>query len=214
MYKRQQHTHQSAALQHRKAADTVSGEFQSRLVDIISCLNSDGRAGHEVSGLICIVTACLLYTSGGCKGILPLSIVRKKGGMIGYYSTSGYIRLSDLHELTVSGILTVAEETVAAIQECGQYLIFPEEYVINTDTVYIREDFKQIKFTYIPDRYSVSGRKKFSAFLEQLKDMTTENGRMYLDMLSQLSDTENLSLMKMKAFISRLKREAGIYGIS
>lgn len=80
--------------------------------------------------------------------------------MIGYYSTSGYIRLSDLHELTVSGILTVAEETVAAIQECGQYLIFPEEYVINTDTVYIREDFKQIKFTYIPDRYSVSGQKK------------------------------------------------------
>ena len=86
--------------------------------------------------------------------------------------------------------------------------------MINTDTVYIREDFKQIKFTYIPDRYSVSGRKKFSAFLEQLKDMTTENGRMYLDMLCQLSDTENLSLMKMKAFISRLKREAGIYGIS
>ena len=155
-----------------------------------------------------------VLTGGGCKGILPLSIVRKKGGMIGYYSTSGYIRLSDLHELTVSGILTVAEETVAAIQECGQYLIFPEEYVINTDTVYIREDFKQIKFTYIPDRYSVSGRKKLSAFLEQLKDMTTENGRMYLDMLSQLSDTENLSLMKMKAFISRLKREAGIYGIS
>ena len=44
--------------------------------------------------------------------------------MIGYYSTSGYIRLSDLHELTVSGILTVAEETVAAIQDAASISSF------------------------------------------------------------------------------------------
>ena len=85
--------------------------------------------------------------------------------------------------------------------------------MINADTVYIRDDFKEIKFTYIPDRYSVNGRKKFSAFLEQLKQITTENGCLYLDMLSQMSDTENLSLQKMKSFIIRLRREAGISGI-
>ncbi len=152
-------------------------------------------------------------TGGGYKGILPLSIVRKNGVIVGYYATAGYKRLSDFNELTVSGILTVAEETVRAIEECGRYFIFPEEYVINADTVYIRDDFKEIKFTYIPDRYSVNGRKKFSAFLEQLKQITTENGCLYLDMLSQMSDTENLSLQKMKSFIIRLRREAGISGI-
>ena len=103
--------------------------------------------------------------------------------------------------------MTVVEKTISAMEECNQYLIFPEEFIMDMNTVYIKEDFENIKFTYVPDKNRIGAKKKLATFINDLKRSTTENGRLYLDMLVQMFDTENLSVMRIKAFICQLKRE-------
>ena len=93
------------------------------------------------------------------------------------------------------------------MEECNQYLIFPEEFIMDMNTVYIKEDFENIKFTYVPDKNKTGAKKKLATFINDLKRSTTENGRLYLDMLVQMFDTENLSVMKNKSvYLSTQKR--------
>lgn len=151
-----------------------------------------------------------LLVEGVCRGIFPISIVKNTDGISGFYTTAGYKRLSECKKLTAEKVLTVVEKTIAAMEECNQYLIFPEEFVISLDTVYIKEDFEKVKFTYVPDKSKLGAGKKLFLFLGELKIITTENGCLYLDMLRELFDTENLNVLKANLLITQLKREVNL----
>jgi hypothetical protein len=155
-----------------------------------------------------------VLTKGVCKAIFPVSIVKSGKSITGYYVTSGYKRLSDCKELTAEQVLTVVHETVTALEECNKYLIFPEEFLITLDTTYIKENFDNIKFTYIPDENKRGATKKISSFIKSLKSVSTENGKLYLDMLDEIFLTENLNTLKVKALISQLKREVNLCNVT
>lgn len=151
-----------------------------------------------------------VLTGGVCKGIFPISIIKNADQVTGFYVTSGYKRLSECDGLSAEKILTIMEKTVSAMEECNEYLIFPEEFVITLDTAYIKENFEKVKFTYIPDKNGTGASKKLMCFAKELKSITTESGKLYLDMLSQLFATENLSILKVKALIAQLIREVNL----
>lgn len=142
-----------------------------------------------------------------CKSIFPISIIKERDNISGYYDTSGFRKLSSFQELSAENTLTVLELLANAMEECKDYLIFPEEYILNLDTVYIDRYFSTVKFTYIPDARKVSVKKKILYFICELKKIASENGRMYLEILYQLFDTDNIYALKIKLFISELKRE-------
>lgn len=148
-----------------------------------------------------------LLTGEVCNAIFPISIMHKGSITTGYYKTSGYRRLSLCDNLTAESVLNIAVRIIEAMEECCQYLIFPEEYVINSNTVYLDERYSKIKFTYIPDIDKLSFAKKFEGILMEMKALTTEEGSLYLDMLIELSGVENLSFLKLKALITRLLRQ-------
>ena len=75
-----------------------------------------------------------LLTEGICKGIFPISIIKNQEGITGFYYTSGYKRISDCGLLGADKILTVVEKTISAMEECNQYLIFPEEFIMDMNT--------------------------------------------------------------------------------
>ena len=154
-----------------------------------------------------------VLTGGVCRGILPISIIKNGSEITGFYSTAGYRRIADCNGLEADKILTVVEKTISTMEECNQYLIFPEEFVLDINTVYIKENFEDIKFTYVPDRNKIKAEKKLANFIKDLKSLTTDNGKLYLDMLGQMVETENLSIIKIKAFVLQLKREVNLCGI-
>lgn len=149
-----------------------------------------------------------LLTDGVCKGIFPISIIRTKEGITGVYSTSGYIRLCDCGQIGAGRILTVIEKTVMAMEECSRYMIFPDEFLIDMNTVYVKKNYDNIKFTYIPDKNNVGAAKKLFRFADELKALTTDNGRLYLEMFKDMMSTENINALKVRGFISLLKKEA------
>ncbi len=149
-----------------------------------------------------------LLTEGICKGIFPISLIRTREGITGVYSTSGYIRISDCTQLGAGKILTIIEKTVMAMEECSRYMIFPEEFLIDTNTVYVKKDYDDIKFTYVPDKNNVGAAKKLFRFADELKRLATDNGRLYLDMLKDMMSAENIDPMRVRGFVSVLRKEA------
>ena len=155
-----------------------------------------------------------ILTENICKTIFPVSILYKDDSVTGYYNTSGYKRLSSCNQLTAVCLLEIIEKIIIAIEECCQYLIFPEEYVINTNTIYVDERYKNIKITYIADKNYENVKNKFHRLLNSMKELTTEDGRTYLDMLMEISSVENVSYRKLRLLVSNLSQEAKKYCLS
>ena len=151
---------------------------------------------------------------GGCKGIFPVSITEDEEGIKGYYKTMGFRKLSSFEEVSAADVLTLLEKTMEAVEECGQYLIFPEEFVISTDTAYVDGRFKEVKFTYLPSTRGKGWNTKLIAFIEELKQITTDNGKLYLDMVRELFSIESLSRTKIKAALLKLRHEIKVCSIT
>ena len=150
---------------------------------------------------------------GGCKGIFPVSIVEDEDGIKGFYKTFGYKKISCLGEVGAAGILKLLEKTMDAVEEYGQYLIFPEEFVINTETAYVDSRFEKVRFTYMPSIRQDSLETKMLDYIEELKSITTENGRLYLNMAAELFSTEDISNKKIKAVLLKLRQEINLCNI-
>ena len=110
-------------------------------------------------------------------------------------------------------ILDITEKTLECVELCKDFLLFPDEYVLSADTIYISEDTGQAGLIYIPAEKNCSAEKVVSLFIYSLKKITTENGSTYLDTIGKLIECGNLKYHRVIAFIEELKREVKLYEI-
>lgn len=150
---------------------------------------------------------------GRCRAIMPLNMVGEGSAAFGIYNTSGYRRISSGDIFTAWEVIQIAEKTLECIEICRDYLIFPDEYVLSADTVYVSPDLKEIKLVYIPDDRTCGENTVVSAFVYSLKKYTTDNGRTYLDTLGKLLESQNLKYSRVIGFAEELKREIRLYEI-
>ena len=151
--------------------------------------------------------------AGSCDAFFPMSIIRDKKNTRGIFDTSGFHKLADLEGLSASQVLSLAEDVLLLIEKCEDYLFFPEEYILSAETVYINEESKKLKLIYIPNERKASFFKSLAYFFHQMKSVTTENGRVYLDTLSALLSSGNLRTERVIGFIEKLKQEIYLCGI-
>lgn len=151
--------------------------------------------------------------SGSCRGVLPLGIIDAVGEEIVLYRTEGFTRLSSLMDVKAVDILTIVERVLECVEICRDCLIFPGEYVLSPDTIYVTKDFKEARIAYIPTEHYVSEEGAISSLIYAMKRLTTENGRTYLDTLGTLLECTNLKLGRIIGFIEELKEEIRLCGI-
>ena len=144
-----------------------------------------------------------ILKEGMCSSIFSISIIRQDSAITGYCNTSGYRRLGTYSELTAKALFIALEKIFEAIQQCTQFLIFPEEMVLNIDNIYIDERFSRVKFVYRQD-YKCKYEKKLKILLAELNNITTEEGRLYLDIFRKEVLGRNLSYLKTKYVISQI----------
>lgn len=151
--------------------------------------------------------------SGSCSGVLPFGIIDAVSEETGFYNTEGFTRLSDSPELKAGDILTAAERILECVEICKDALIFPGEYILSPDTVYVTPDLRQARIAYIPVERYVSEEGALSSLIYTMKELTTENGRTYLETLGAMLECSNLRLRKVIGFIEELKEEIKVCGI-
>lgn len=151
--------------------------------------------------------------SGCCEAILPMSMIHNGESKIGIYNTDGYKQLSSMENINASEILLLAKKVLIMRDICSDYLFFPEEYILSTETVYLSEDNDNVKLTYIPICDRISGDKSMIYFLRQLMRHTTENGQQYLETLLRFFLCENMREEQTIGFIEKLRYEIYTCGI-
>lgn len=173
-----------------------------------------------------------LLLSGGCPAIFPLSTVGSSQGIRGIYDTRGYKSLSAMRNLDASEILYKLEKILRLVEECEDYLFLADEYILSVDTVYFSEETDRARLLYIPCKRvgeassessqqllhtEAPGRRTNIAManiVNQMKALTGENGRTYLDTLLRLFLCENLCTERILAFVEKLRYEIYTCGIS
>ena len=144
---------------------------------------------------------------GKCNSIFPLTILYRDEGITGYYETSGYMRISELKNLTAKTSLILAEKIIMVIEECYQYLFFPEEYVININTIYVDFDYNIVRLVYIPDYRKENLVSKYIEILRCLKIATIDSEQKYLEMLIDKVSTGSISINKTRLLIYKIMQE-------
>ena len=130
-----------------------------------------------------------ILLQGGCSMILPFSLVQGKDFCFGVYHTEGYLPLRLVEKLNAAQVLTLAEKILRLIDTCRDHLLFPEEYVLNSDTLYVCRDFSEVKLLYRPageKNRTRSDLRDLQELLQELKPITTGNGRHFLRLLQEM----------------------------
>ncbi len=151
--------------------------------------------------------------SGNCRRILPASLMnyRKKGKPVFVYNKEGYKVLSSYREMAVAETLGTLEEILDMIKDCKNFFLVTGEYLLSLDCIYISEDKKKtkdyMKLAYIPRKKGEEERNPLNTLIHQMRKITTENGRSYLERLCEYMERGSYTPEKLKMYIEELKRE-------
>lgn len=147
--------------------------------------------------------------SGEMKCILPFSLYEEDGEIVGVYNLS--------HTLSVSGrrydpisILELTERILIMIEELKDNLIFPGEAVLNKDVIFIDPYFRETRLFLILREDTVGEKENVSYLLDELKELTDEKGRAYLEYFRKAYINGTMNKDRCLGLIEDLKREAAM----
>lgn len=152
-----------------------------------------------------------ILMEGVCKSIFPVSIIHEKDTILSCIHTSGYKPLSNLVDIPADVILSVIEKIIIAIEECSQFLIFPEEYVLNMSNIYINNNYDDIKMVYIPDKRREKVELKLRFLLNELKNITKVDEQSYINHLIEVYTSNGISFAKLKYLALKMSQEIKIH---
>ncbi|MCI8610074.1 MAG: hypothetical protein HFE73_10555 [Firmicutes bacterium] len=153
-----------------------------------------------------------LLASSVCPAVFPANVVMEEEQLRIFYETEGWQPLARREQLDAVEFLTLMNSVLQNMEKMRGWLLFPEEYVLSEQTVYIPSGFfdeiNQVRFIYIPDGQKISAAKRMGCFLYGLREKLTENSMMYLEMLTPLLTIENLDTKRLLIFLDNLLTEA------
>ncbi len=147
--------------------------------------------------------------SGEIDALLPLSIIEEQGRITGIYSTEGRIPVSDSSFSPVN-VLELTGRIFKMLDELSNNLIFPDEIVLNDKIIFIDTGMRKTRICMIPEICERSEKENVSYLLNDLKPLTDERGRAYLDVLIREYSNKRFSTAGLLSFLEDLKREAGM----
>ncbi len=144
---------------------------------------------------------------GNCSGILPFSLLQGENFCFGVYHTEGYLRLRHMEKLDAEQILLLAERILRLIERCSDCLLFPEDYILNPDTLYVRRDLSEIRLAYLPACGKTDVRRSLRDLLAELKPLTGGNGLQSLKFLGYLLECEDRKTDRIIGCLEDRRRE-------
>ena len=147
--------------------------------------------------------------SGEIDSLLPVSVIEEGERKTGVYSIGNLIPVSDSHFSPVN-ILELTGRIFCMLEDLKDNLFFPEEMILNDKLLFIDTEMRKTRICLIPESGTRGEKENVSYLLNDLKKLTDERGKAYLDVLIKDYGTKRFSTPGILAFIEDLKREAGM----
>ncbi len=203
---------------------------------LINLRDEEARYPHKVS----------MVMGGECEQFFPMSLIRKRkqikknvrnsrgtitvkkiniDTVFGVVDTSGYVRLADLdRKFCVQEALGLIEDVVMLMKRAEDYLLFPENYILTTNNVYLKHaeerEARKVKVVFIPSNREASGGGSacLHYFIVGLREFTTADGKFYIERLAEEAFSKNgrykgQSYERLIGIIEKLKSEAYANGV-
>ena len=165
-----------------------------RLADI-SCLNERIRD---------------VMLSGRINAILPMSSVEEEGRTLAVYSIEDKICVAE-GSFSPANVLELTGRIIKMLEELEDILIRPEDIVLSAKVIFIDPEIRKTRICVIPVKSEIRNSKEnVSYLLEELKELTDDRGKAYLDIFIKKYNSTNLKVDRQMAFIEELKKEAGM----
>ena len=162
----------------------------------------------DLSGLNKRVRDVML--SGRIKAVLPVSAVQDGGRLLGIYSLENMVPVTDSIFSPVN-ILELTGRIMKMTEELLDNLISPENIVFSKEVIFIDMNSRKTRICVIPHHRDTGGIKEsVSCLLGELKELTDERGRAYIDVFTERYMKSHMSIDRIMAFLEELKREAGM----
>jgi hypothetical protein len=148
--------------------------------------------------------------SGRIKSVLPMSVIDEGGRALGVYSTEGMTCISDGRYAPLN-LLELVGRIVKMTDELKDILIYPDEIVFSGKVIFIDPSVRMTRICVIPqNKEKVYPKENVSCLLKEIKELTDERGKAYMDVIIDRYINGDLSTDRMLGLIEELKREAGM----
>lgn len=151
-----------------------------------------------------------MMLSGKINAVLPMSIVDEGDRILGVYSTEDKPCISEGRFSPVN-VLELTERILKMTEKLMDILIYPDEIVFSARVIFIDPVLRMTRICVIPQKKKETDPKEsVSYLLEEIKELTDERGKAYIDIVIDRYRKGNFSTNRMMGLIEELKREAGV----
>lgn len=151
-----------------------------------------------------------MMLSGRIKAVLPMSVIHEGERTLGIYSTEGMICISE-GRFSAANILELTERIIVMAEDLKDILIDPNEIVFTKEVIFIDPFVRMTRICVIPHKKDPERpEENVSYLLEEIKELTDERGKAYLDIVIGRYRRSDLSKDRLLGLIEELKREAGM----
>ncbi len=148
--------------------------------------------------------------SGRISAVLPMSSVEENGRIVAVYSIDNQICISE-GSFSPSNVLELTGRILKMIDELEDILIRPEDIILSVKVIFIDPEIRKTRICVIPQKSRARESKEcVSCLLENLKELTDDRGKAYLDIFIKKYESSNLNIERQMAFLEELKKEAGM----
>lgn len=151
---------------------------------------------------------------GELDGILDANYIVTGEIVKVYYSISNFSSMKNLNSIGAIEAVNLLGGVMECIFDLSDHLIWPEEYIINENIVFI-SDTGEIKFAYIPDKNRIDLKIKVKEIYEKIFEKTNLTGKEYLEIIMREMESNKVnSKEKIIKLVNSIKEEINVYGIN
>ena len=104
--------------------------------------------------------------------MIPVSFVDYGDVYSATYDYSGFTSIANAAmPLGVRDVLDCLESIVIAYRKAHTYLLFPDRFTLNSDTVYVNPEKREIRLLFLPPEEDITSSEELLKFIVQLKEM-------------------------------------------
>lgn len=151
-----------------------------------------------------------ILSLGLCSMFLPVSFWNREGRVLVQYDITGYQPLSRLKRISMNRSLEYIQSLARGIVNAQNIYIFPGQYEVNKDTVFISEDEKDVKLIFLPKRDFRRDISVFSALSEggsYIYSITSEQGKPYVNRALKLIKENRYGMENTLKALSKLSSD-------
>lgn len=141
-----------------------------------------------------------------CRGFFPAEIITEGNRVEAWFHVEGWHRLKDEELISPVQVLLLAKSVLLAVDECRDWLWFPEDYVLSLDTVFT-DGKGHVRFLCIPERSKLSEYRRMENFLRALEKKTSGKGAGYLEECIGLLKEKPLHTRRLIASLDQILEE-------